>query len=186
MLKKHILQATVVLMVLALAVPAAWAGEMTADLAITKTADVTTVAIGDPIVYTIVATNNGPDDVTGATVTDTFEAGLDGCTWTCVASAGSSCTAAGAGDISDSVDLLNGGTATYTVTCTIGPLASGSVENTASIGSSATDPDAANSSSAASTTLGAASEIPTLGSMGLALLVLLLAGVAIRRMRSVA
>ncbi|MBK7908647.1 MAG: IPTL-CTERM sorting domain-containing protein, partial [Gemmatimonadetes bacterium] len=64
---------------------------------------------------TIVASNAGPSTATGATVTDNFPAALTGATWTCTASAGSSCPASGSGNISASVTLLSGGTATFTV-----------------------------------------------------------------------
>ncbi|MCG8461981.1 MAG: DUF11 domain-containing protein, partial [Holophagales bacterium] len=117
-----------------------------ADLSITKTDGVVSAVAGESLTYTIVATNNGPDDVTGATVTDTFPADLT-CTWTCVASAGSSCTAAGSGDINDSaVDLLNGGTATYTATCAIAPSATGTLSNTATVSAATADPAPGNNS----------------------------------------
>ena len=40
---------------------------------------------GSATVYTIAVTNNGPDAVTGATLTDTAPAGLTFGNWTCVA-----------------------------------------------------------------------------------------------------
>ena len=110
-----------------------------ADLSITKTDGVTSAVAGESVTYTIMATNNGPDAVTGATVADTFPADLT-CTWTCAASAGSSCTAAGSGDINDaSVNLLNGGTATYTATCSIAASATGTLSNTATVTAPVTD-----------------------------------------------
>jgi hypothetical protein len=51
-------------------------------------------------------------------VTDNFPASLTGATWTCAASAGSVCPASGSGDLAATVDLLSGGTATFTVTAT--------------------------------------------------------------------
>ena len=112
-----------------------------ADLAITKTDNRTTVVRGTTgVIYTIVVTNNGPNPVTGATLTDT----LPGATrfavttggWTCSASAGSSCTATGTGNASrgGSVSLLNGGTATYTLTGNVpGNAPLGASTNTATI-----------------------------------------------------
>ncbi len=129
----------------ALAVAVAWAGGLSADLSITKTDGAASSIPGNNVVYTIVATNAGPSDVVGATVTDTFPASLT-CTWTCTASPGSSCTAAGAGNISDSADLLNSGTATYTATCSIDAAATGSLANTASIASALSDPNMGNNS----------------------------------------
>src|SRR5436190_17516586 len=45
------------------------------DLAITKTGPAT-VAGGGPIAYALTATNNGPSDATGVTVSDTLPAGV--------------------------------------------------------------------------------------------------------------
>ena len=118
---------------------AAWAGVGISELSITKTDGAGVSAIGGSITYTIVGTNAGPDDVFGATVTDNFPSDLT-CTWTCSASAGSSCAGSGSGNISDSVNLLENGTATYTANCSISSAASpGTLVNTASITSAATD-----------------------------------------------
>ena len=104
-----------------------------ADSSITKSDSATEAVPGNSITYTITVTNNGPSDVTGATVNDTMPATLTSVTWTCTASSGSSCTASGSGDISDTVNLLAGGTATYTVLATISASATGSLVNTASV-----------------------------------------------------
>ncbi len=103
-----------------------------ADLAITKTDNLTSVAAGSIITYTIVVTNNGPNDVQGASVKDTLPAILTNVTWTCTASTGSSCgVTSGSGNIDTTVNLKNGGTATYTVKATISPTATGTLQNTA-------------------------------------------------------
>jgi uncharacterized repeat protein (TIGR01451 family) len=47
-----------------------------ADLSIRKTVSNPTPNVGDAIVYTVTVTNNGPDNATGATVTDLLPAGL--------------------------------------------------------------------------------------------------------------
>src|SRR5206468_11810172 len=61
-----------------------------ADLAITKTDGVASLNAGGTTTYTITITNNGPSEVTGATVVDTAPAGLTFGTWTCaVSNAGS-------------------------------------------------------------------------------------------------
>ncbi|MEM7052887.1 MAG: hypothetical protein AAF604_24710, partial [Acidobacteriota bacterium] len=113
----------------------AWAGIGSSDLAITKDDGASVSAIGGSVVYTIVGTNNGPDDIFGATVTDNFPSVLT-CTWTCAASSGSSCTGSGSGNISDTVTLLENGTVTYTATCNIsGGASPGILSNTASISS---------------------------------------------------
>ncbi|MEO8585279.1 MAG: IPTL-CTERM sorting domain-containing protein [Acidobacteriota bacterium] len=104
-----------------------------ADLAITKTDGVATVAPGTTTTYTIVARNNGPSAVTGATVADTFPAAITSATWTAAYSAGSSGPASGSGNISALVNLLPSGTATFTVVATIASSATGSLVNTATV-----------------------------------------------------
>jgi uncharacterized repeat protein (TIGR01451 family) len=108
--------------------------EPQADLAIVKSDGQSSAVPGEPVTYTITVTNPGPSDVTGATVSDTFPGELTGVSWTCSASAGSSCTAGPvAGNISDAVNVLAGGTLTYTATGTIDPAATGSLANTATV-----------------------------------------------------
>jgi uncharacterized repeat protein (TIGR01451 family) len=123
-------------------------GASISDLAITKNDGVTSVNAGGSTIYTIVATNNGPSAVTAATVTDTAPTGLTIGSWTCAASAGSSCPASGSGNISASVNLLNAGTATFTVNATVASNATGSIANTATIAgpTGVTDPTPGNNS----------------------------------------
>ena len=105
-----------------------------ADLQVTKTDGVVSVAPGTTTTYTIVARNNGPQPVAGAGFMDTPPAGMAFTGWTCVASAGSACgNANGSGPINELVTLLLNGTATYTVTASIAPNATGSITNTATI-----------------------------------------------------
>lgn len=130
----------------------------TADLAVTKTDGATSVAAGGSVTYTITASNAGPGAVSGATVTDTLPASLSGATWTCTASAGSSCPASGSGNLSASVNLLAGGSATFTLSATVSGSASGTLSNTASIAAPGgiTDPTPANNSATDTTTVTAA------------------------------
>ena len=119
-----------------------------ADLAVTKDNGATSVVAGESTTYTIVASNNGPLDVVGASVVDSFPAAVS-CSWTCAPSGGASCTAGPvAGNINDTVDIPVGGTATYTAVCDIDPAASGSLDNTASVTppQDITDPDTTNNS----------------------------------------
>ncbi|MDX2034877.1 MAG: DUF11 domain-containing protein [Blastocatellia bacterium] len=106
----------------------------TSDLSITKTNNSTSIVPGSPTTYTIIAKNNGPRDVFGIEVKDTLPAVFSNVTWTCVATTGSNCfAAAGAGNLDTRVNLLNGGAATFLITATPDPSATGSVTNTASI-----------------------------------------------------
>jgi uncharacterized repeat protein (TIGR01451 family) len=105
-----------------------------ADLAITKTDNRTTIPAGSPTTYTIVVTNNGPSDVTNASVKDTLPSQLSNVTWTCTASSGSSCAAvSGTGNINTTVNLLNQGTATYTVQAVVNVSATGTLSNSATV-----------------------------------------------------
>jgi uncharacterized repeat protein (TIGR01451 family) len=146
-----------------------------ADLSVTKTNGTTTEIPGTPTTYTIVVTNNGPNQVTGATVADTFPAALTGVTFTSVTTGTvSGNTASGSGNINDTVNMSNGATITYTVTGTINPAATGSLSNTVTVTVPAgvTDPVPANNSATDTDTLdpqgdlsitktdGAATEIP--------------------------
>jgi uncharacterized repeat protein (TIGR01451 family) len=103
------------------------------DVYVTKTDGQLTVAAGAAVNYTIVAGNNGPSPVTGATLADTMPAKLVNVTWTCVATAGATCTASGTGSINDTIDLPAGSIATYSVAGTVKPDASGSLVNNVSI-----------------------------------------------------
>ena len=83
--------------------------QLVADLAITKTPSAASVNAGAPLTWTLVVTNAGPSTATDATVTDTFAPAFTGVTWTCTATAGSSCGAAsGVGAIATTVTLLRG------------------------------------------------------------------------------
>jgi uncharacterized repeat protein (TIGR01451 family) len=105
-----------------------------ADLAVTVTDGQTSAFAGLPVTYTIVLSNGGPSAVIGATVTDNLPAAITGVTWTCSASSGSSCSAAsGAGNISQTVNLLSGGTATFVAAGTLSVSATGTLSNTATI-----------------------------------------------------
>lgn len=119
-----------------------------ANLSITKTDGVTTVNAGGSVTYTIVASNPGPNSVTGATVEDILPASLTG-TWTAVgAGGGSIANPAGSGNINELVDLPVGGSVTFTVSATVSPSATGTLVNTATIAlpSGISDPMLSNNS----------------------------------------
>ena len=134
-----------------------------ADLSISNNDGAASVSAGGSTTYTLVAGNNGPSNVTGALVTDTFPPALT-CTWTCSASSGSTCPASGSGNISSSVNLLNGGTATFSASCAVSAAATGTITNTASIGApnGVTDPAGANNTATDTDSVGVAAGPPTL------------------------
>lgn len=117
------------------------------DLSITKTDGQTEVRAGDSVTYTITVRNDGPSDVTGATVTDTFPATLTNLSFTSVGSVVgvTGNTLNGTGNINDTVNMPAGSTLTYTVTATVVNTATGSVVNTATVtapsGTTETDPN---------------------------------------------
>ena len=159
----------------------------TADHSVSVTDGVSTIQPGSPITYTIVAASAGPSTDPGALVTHSFPAAVTGVTWTCVASPGSACPAAGAGDILETVTLAPGGSVTFTATGTLAEGFHGGLSHTASVAPApgVVDPDPANDVATDTTVVIPASllEIPTLGSVGLVLLALLLTTAAWIRLR---
>ncbi len=106
---------------------------VSADLWITKTDGATSYVAGGTTTYTVTVGNNGPSNITGATVTDVFVQ-ISGATWACGSATGGSCTANGSGNINDSaVNLPVGSSVIYTINATIDAGASGNLVNTASI-----------------------------------------------------
>jgi uncharacterized repeat protein (TIGR01451 family) len=127
------------------------------DLAITKTDGASTAIPGQPITYTIVASNvssSGAGSV-GGTVVDNFPATITGVSWTCVAAGGASCGGGGGtGNINRAVGLPPGGTTTFTATGTIAPNATGTLSNTATVTAAAgSDPTPANNTATDTDTL---------------------------------
>jgi len=90
------------------------------DLAVTITADSTTAQPGQELTYTIMATNNGPSNATGASVTDQLPSSLTGATWNCTGAFGGTCGApSGSGSINQTVNLPVGGSVTYSLWATV-------------------------------------------------------------------
>ncbi len=123
----------------------------------TKTNGVSTVVPGAGTTYTIVVSNAGPSDVSGASVVDTFPAVLSGVTYTAVGSGGASgFTASGSGNINDAaVNLPVGSSVTYTAVANLSSAATGTMANTAAVTAPATttDPDTGNNSATDTDTL---------------------------------
>ena len=138
-----------------------------ADLAITKTDGVASVASGGSTTYTITVTNDGPSPVTGAILADPAVAGLAKTAVACAATPGQ-CT----GGTTPSVAELEGGAfalpalasgQTYAIEVTADVTATaGSVDNTATVASptGASDPDGSNDSATDSDTITAAPPPP--------------------------
>jgi uncharacterized repeat protein (TIGR01451 family) len=116
-----------------------------ADLSLTKADAPDPVAARGTLTYTLMATNNGPNSAPGTHVLDTLPAGVTfvGASAGCVHSAGTvDC---------DLGTLANGASTTITIQVT--PKARGVITNTASLGSSAPDPDTSNNTATTETTV---------------------------------
>jgi len=135
------------------------------DLQVTMSGPAT-VLQGTPVTYTLTVTNNGayPIDAADApTVTDTLPGTITGVSWTCVPSAGASCTASGSGSLNTSgLTLPSNASVTYTITGTLAPgtACGGSVTNSASVdfgsSSSFVDPDETNNTASVSSSVSCA------------------------------
>jgi len=106
------------------------------DLTITKTDGQTTYVPGSPVVYTIVVSNVGNGDATGATVSDNILPPITSWSWACTAQTGgaSGCDPySGNGNFSDVVNLPAGASITYTVTAQTDPAATTNLVNTVTV-----------------------------------------------------
>ncbi len=127
------------------------------DLQITKDDGVTTYGADDSITYTINVSNNGPNDMSGATVTDDFStnSNIASANWSCLATGSATCTTSGSGNINDTVNVPVGSSLTYAVTVNIVSSPSGNLVNTASVSvpSGYTDTNTGNNSATDTDTL---------------------------------
>lgn len=104
-------------------------------LSVSKTDNRSQIEPGQNDTYTIIVNNSGPSAVGGVTVLDTFPSELTNIQWSCSASNGSSCALSGpqSGNINTQVNLLPGGTATFSASGTVRNTASGTLSNTVSL-----------------------------------------------------
>jgi uncharacterized repeat protein (TIGR01451 family) len=117
-----------------------------ADLSISKSDGTTSAVPGGSTTYTVVVANAGPSSVTGATVRDSIPSSIGSDTWT--ASNGTS----GSGSINATVALAAGSSVTYAVVAAVSAAATGTLSNTATIGSPASVPDANQANNSATDT----------------------------------
>ncbi len=93
------------------------------------------------VTYSLIVSNNGPDNAIGVAVTDTALAGVTIERWTCMADSGNQCPAGGGGALDGVlVDLINGGQVIFTVQAAIAATASGDLINVATAALPATSP----------------------------------------------
>ncbi|MEO5558691.1 MAG: hypothetical protein ABIO49_02970, partial [Dokdonella sp.] len=124
-----------------------------ADIGLTKNVDNMAPNVGDSVVFTIIATNHGPNDATGVAVTDSLPVGFGFVS--AAASQGAYVSASGVWTIGN---LANGASVTLTITATVdvpGPLT-----NTVAVSASdQPDPDTSNNNAGASVNAGASADI---------------------------
>jgi uncharacterized repeat protein (TIGR01451 family) len=120
-----------------------------ADLKVTITDGRAKYIPGQINTYTIVVTNNGPINVTGAVVTDNFPAIFTDVTFSATQTGGASgFTTSGTGNINDTVTMPAGSVITYSATGTISSSATGPLSDTVTVTApiGVTDPNLANNS----------------------------------------
>jgi uncharacterized repeat protein (TIGR01451 family)/fimbrial isopeptide formation D2 family protein len=110
------------------------------NVTVTKSASSTTVAAGDAVIFTVVATNNGSVTANDVQVTDTLANGLTitDATWSNGGSSGN-CTLNGQAVTCDVGSLAGGQSATVTITVATTATACPSVANTAHVSASNED-----------------------------------------------
>jgi uncharacterized repeat protein (TIGR01451 family) len=153
---------------------------VSADLVLTKVPNTTIVNVGSNVVYTLTVTNNGPAPATGVTVTDPATPGLTYVSNSCGAPNPANPVAdpfvwsVGNLAVSASASCM----VTYTVT------QAGPIVNTATATGNEADPTPADATSTVTITgVITTPGIPTLSEVGLLLLALMLAGMALMVMR---
>jgi len=91
---------------------------------------------GTAITYSIVATNNGPSDVSGAEIYDpvTVIHAIGSDTWTATSTGGATgYSSSGSGSIDDIVTIPAGGSITYTVVASVNASATGTLSNSVTV-----------------------------------------------------
>jgi uncharacterized repeat protein (TIGR01451 family) len=128
------------------------------DLQITKTDGSTTYTAGASITYTLVITNAGTNNVTGATLRDPKPAQVTTWGW-CVAPC--TPTANSSANLSATINLASGASVTYTLLANTDPSATVDLTNTATVSAPAgyTDTNTANNSATDTDTFTASSDL---------------------------
>ena len=119
-----------------------------ADLSLTKSDSPDPVLVGGTLTYTLTAHNSGPQDTTGVSLTDTLPNGVE---FVSATPSQGLCDEA-SGTVTCSLGALASG-ASATVTIDVTPQSAGSITNQASVTSDLPDPDAADASATATTTV---------------------------------
>jgi len=119
-----------------------------ADLLVTKSDDVDPVTEGQPVTYTVVVTNDGPDAASNVILTDTLPAGAS---FNFATITQGSC-AIGYPLLQCQLGTLNSG-ASVTLVVRVTPNAGGTLTNTTSVTSDTEDPDTGNNNASEDTSV---------------------------------
>jgi len=117
-----------------------------------------TVTAGQPVTYTITATNNGPSNATSVVITDDIPVGL-----TFVSATGGTCAAVAGTVTCNPITVVSGGVSAVSMTFAVDPsVASGTaVTNTANVTAAETDPDPSNNTATNGTTVATIADLQT-------------------------
>jgi uncharacterized repeat protein (TIGR01451 family) len=108
--------------------------EPSADLSISITDGISVWTPGGTTTYTVVVTNLGPLNVTGAVFNDNKPAQITSWSWTCSPDSGATCGAGGsAAPITDTVNIPAGKNVTYTIVASLTTSIPGNLVNTVTI-----------------------------------------------------
>ncbi len=124
-----------------------------ADLAVTKSDNPDPVIAGRTLTYTLVITNNGPAIALNTTLTDTLPAGLTFVSASPTQSSGPNPLVWNVGT------LAVGASRTYTVVTTVNSNTTGTLNNTAVVGSSTADPIPGNNTDTEPTTVNTSADL---------------------------
>jgi uncharacterized repeat protein (TIGR01451 family) len=132
------------------------ASTVAVDVGVAIVADRDYARAGETINYTITLTNASTSAAAGASIASTLSPLLDAgaATWACVGPPASGCTASGTGNLADSgLALPAGGTVTYTLSAPVNEDAGDGVVETDVASTLPGDPDPANDTAGAQTTV---------------------------------
>jgi len=122
-----------------------------ADLTLRSQTSAAQIVAGHSFTYTILLTNQGPDDAEGVVFTDLAPAGI---TFTSCNSTAGTCAVSGGGVSINLGTLADGSAVTITIQATLSATAAdGTLANTPSVTSDTTDPDTTNNSGSAASAI---------------------------------
>lgn len=127
------------------------------DLRLAKTDAPDPATVGSTLTYTLTVTNDGPDEASGVTVSDSLPSGVS---YQSATSTQGSCSQSG-GVVSCMVGTLANGTSA-TITIEVTPTRTGSLTNSATTSADQNDPDTSNNSATETTQVGGTAPVTDL------------------------